>query len=281
VRKHLYRAATLAAPVILIGGLAASSASAANTPSTTGATVATTSQAGYQATGRDFRFAQATIQVPDRFAGNKAPMEYVALESGDSDAGAGIVSCQVAKAFASTPVSCNNGTWMAFAGTFNNTLGGISYNFVPLPGVNAGDGVFFSVYDNAQGSSLHYVITTPGVGGLNPTPSKTYYFSESSQGATYTEAVALDDWTFAGTPSVSLIGHEVNTFSGGRFTTDRGNQGSFEGPWTLSPTVLTSNGLAPPSGTTVVSPTSLTTTSPEFKGLAGNTFTVEHGGTAG
>lgn len=277
MRRFTYPLIAATATALMIAGAAGASASV-RTPPTTGATVATTGQAGYQATNRDFRFAQATIQVPDRFAGNEAPMEYVALESGDSDAGAGIVSCQVAKSFGST--SCSNGTWLAFAGTFNNTLGGISYNFVPLPGVNAGDGVFFSVYLNAQGSSLHYVITTPGVGGLHPTPSKTYYFSESSQGATYTEAAALDDWTFSGTPSLSLIGHEVTTFSNGRFTTGRGNQGSFQGPWTLSPVVLTTNGLAPPSGTAVVSPTSLSTTSPTFKGLAGNTFSIEWGGNA-
>lgn len=66
MRKHFFRVAALAAPVILIGGLAASSAGASTrTPPTTGATVSTVSQAGYQATGRDYRYAQATVTVPD------------------------------------------------------------------------------------------------------------------------------------------------------------------------------------------------------------------------
>lgn len=280
VRRFIYTLTAATAAALTIAGASAASAAPKVTPSTTGSTVATLKTAGEQATGRDFRFAQATIQVPDQFAGFQAPMEYVALESGDSDAGAGIISCFIAHAISSSFHCAPGESWAAFAGTFNNDLTSPAFSFKALPGVNEGDGVFFSVYDNAAGNSLHFVITTPGVGGLNPIPSKTYYFTSPDQGGVYNEAVALDDWTFAPTPHQALIGHEVNTFSEGRFTTARGNQGSFQGPWTLSPVILTSNGLLPSAGTTVVSPTSLTTTAPEFKGLAGNTFSIEWGGNA-
>jgi hypothetical protein len=283
VRKHLYRAAALAAPVILIGGLAASSAGASTvaTPATTGATVSTLYTAGYQATGRDFRFAQADIQVPDKVAGLRAPMEYAALESGDSEAGVGIMSCALAHNIENSFSCTGSETWTAFAGTFNLTLNGPKFAFRPLAGVNQGDQVFVNVYYNVPGNTLQYVITTPGIGGTDPTPGHTYYLSGKAHGATFNEAVVLDDWTLTPVKSLGLIGHAINSFGNGRFTTARGNQGTFVGPWTTSAVDLTSNGLGAGSGTTIISPTALNSDGISFKGLGSDSFTVEHGGTAG
>src|ERR1017187_7369893 len=91
-------------------GLAAAGAASAATShaghaTTIGTTVATTSQAGYEASGRNFRYISSTLTVPDTsFLTDIYPQEYIQLSNGSLGGGdqyvrAGIESCTVAQSF--------------------------------------------------------------------------------------------------------------------------------------------------------------------------------------
>ncbi len=220
--------------------------------------------AGYVATGRDFRFAQSVITVPTLAGTAASPILTIALSSADSTAGAGIISCDVAHnvfgiVIGVAPGDCVAGTYLAFALTAQNgVVAPADFNFTPLTAAAAGDGVFFSIYDNVAGNSLHFVITTPGANGI---PGTTVPFTESSGGAIYNHAEALVDWNGIVPAGVPVTGTDtrVAQFFQGRFTTVSGQRGSFTGPWNLNPVEATSNGLAPPSGTLLASPSYLWT----------------------
>ena len=224
--------------------------------------------AGYVASGRNFRFAQSVITVPTVTADRTSPIQFVGLSSADSTAGAGIISCEVAAhVFGAT---CTANTYLAFALTDTNGVLGPVAHFVPLPGVIAGDGVFFSIYENVSGNQLHFVITLPGASG------PTYAFGDSANGAVYNHALALADWdgTFTGEPAPVTANKRVTQFFQGRFTTVSGAQGTFNGPWALNPVEVTSNGFAPPRGTLISAPAFLWTDGNSFKGLWGDAFGV-------
>ena len=125
-------------------------------PPTIGTSIASTSSAGYEASGRDFRYISSTIRVPDTdFLTGLYPPEYIQLSNGsltqptgggNAYTRAGIESCVVARSFGDT---CATGTWVAFVETFNNSLNGPFFShFYNLAGVNQGDGVNFSIYYN-------------------------------------------------------------------------------------------------------------------------------------
>jgi hypothetical protein len=232
-------------------------------PPTIGTTIGSTSSAGYEASGRDFRFITSTIRVPDTdFLTGLYPQEYIQLSNGsltqptgggNSYTRAGIESCIVARTFGDT---CTTGTWVAFVEAFNNSLNGPFFShYFNLAGVNQGDGVNFSIYYNELGNELSYVITPPSTSG---TPQ---FYKTQAYGAIFDHAAALDDFTDStGTPIALppfVQPFRINQFLQGAITTENGTQGSFAGPWTTSPVVATSNGLVYPLGTTRVSPTAL------------------------
>jgi hypothetical protein len=232
-------------------------------PPTIGTTIASTSSAGYEASGRDFRYITSTIRVPDTdFLTELFPQEYIQLSNGSltqpSGGGnaytrAGIESCIVARTFGDV---CATGTWVAFVEAFNNSLNGPFFShYYNLAGVNQGDGVNFSIYYNEVGNELSYVITPPSTSG---TPQ---FYKTQAYGAIFDHAAALDDFTDStGTPIALppfVQSFRINQFLQGAITTENGTQGSFVGPWTTSPVVATSNGLPYPAGTVRVSPTPL------------------------
>ena len=221
------------------------------------------SSAGYEASGRDFRYITSTITVPDTsFLTGLYPQEYIQLSNGsltqptgggNAYTRAGIESCIVARSFGAT---CTTGTWVAFVEAFNNSLNGPFFShFYNLAGVNQGDGVNFSIYYNQGGNELSYVITPPTTSG---TPQ---FYKTQAFGPIYDHAAALDDFTNStGTPIALppfIRSFRINQFLQGALTTYSGARGSFVGPWTTSPVIATSNGLLPPSGTTRVSPSPL------------------------
>jgi hypothetical protein len=235
-------------------------------PSMIGTTIGSTSSAGYEASGRDFRYISSTITVPDTsFLTGLYPQEYIQLSNGslnkagtptgDQYTRAGIESCVVARSFGDV---CTTGTWVAFVEAYNNSLSGPYFaHFFNLAGVNQGDGVNFSIYYYQGGNELHFVITPPSTSG---TPQ---FYKTRAFGPIYDHAAALDDFTDStGTPIALppfIHSFRINQFLQGALTTYSGAKGSFTGPWTTSKVVATSNGLLPPSGTTRVSPSALWT----------------------
>ena len=267
ITRTLVAAAAAGVTVSTLGFTAAGAASAAVSskaqPPTIGTTIASTSSAGYEASGRDFRYISSTIRVPDTdFLTGLFPSEYIQLSNGsltqptgggNAYTRAGIESCIVARSFGDT---CITGTWVAFVEAFNNSLNGPFFShFYNLAGVNQGDGVNFSIYYNELGNELSYVITPPSTSGT------TQYYKTQAYGAIFDHAAALDDFTNStGTPIALppfVESFRINQFLQGAITTENGTRGSFAGPWTTSPVVATSNGLLYPLGTVRVSPTAL------------------------
>jgi hypothetical protein len=221
-----------------------------------GPVMATTSTAGYEASGRDFRYISSTITVPDTsFLTGLYPQEYIQLSNGslgggDSYIRAGIESCIVARSYG---YRCTLGSWVSFIESFNNSLRRpVLLHASELSGVNQGDGVNFSIYYNEQGNELHFVITPPSTSG------PVEYYKTQAYGALYGYADALDDFTNSTGVPVALPPFihpfRINQFLQGAITTENGQRGSFVGPWTTTPIIATSNGLLPPYGTTRVSP---------------------------
>jgi hypothetical protein len=267
ITRTLFAAAAAGVTVSTLGLAAAGAASAAVSskaqPATIGTTMATTSSAGYEASGRDFRYISSTITVPDTsFLTGIYPQEYIQLSNGsltqptgggDQYVRAGIEACVVARSFGAT---CSTGTWVAFVEAFDNSLSGPYFShYYNLAGVNQGDGVNFSIYYDEAGNELHFVITPPSTSG---TPQ---YYKTQAYGAIFDHAAALDDFTDStGTPiplPFFLHAFRINQFLQGAITTENGLRGSFVGPWTTSPVEATSNGLPYPSGTVRVSPNAL------------------------
>ena len=268
ITRTLVAAAAAGVTVGTLGFTAAGAASAAVSskaqPSMLGSTIGSTSSAGYEASGRDFRYISSTITVPDTsFLTGLYPQEYIQLSNGSlNEVGnptgnqyvrAGIESCIVARTFGDV---CPTGTWVAFVEAFNNSLNGPFFShYYNLAGVNQGDGVNFSIYYNEVGNELSFVITPPSTSG---TPQ---YYKTRAYGAIFDHAAALDDFTDStGTPIALppfIRAFRINQFLQGAITTEGGARGSFVGPWTTSEVVATSNGLLPPSGTTRVSPSNL------------------------
>jgi hypothetical protein len=263
VRKHFYRAAAVAAPVILFGAMAASaSASTVNTPSTTGPTVGTVYAAGYTATGRDWRYVHATIQVPDDAFVNAYPdlypQEYVALSDGNlglnvgagsATVEAGIETCAVAQN-AGWGGNCNTGGWVAFANIYDNSLNvPTSTHYASLADVSGGDGVAVDIYYNQQGNELFFTYQAPTPQGSTPVPPLTY--KTQAYGDTFTRGTPI------AFPPI-LNDFRLNNFWGIAITTGNGQKGSMVGPWTDSQVVATTNGDTPPGGTELAYPKPLT-----------------------
>ncbi len=270
-------AGVTATTLSLMAAGAASAAPAVNMPSggtpvytDTNCGNDTCAMAGYQASGRDFRYAQAVIKVPTT-PGNVAtsPNSYIGLDDGvltstsepDSGAWAGIEPCNPGP-------GCVNG-WEGFYQVFENGTPGVDVFEVPLTGVTPGDGVFFSIYFNSVGNADRFVVTLPD----GTTSAQTV----AVHGPVYNSALAVTDWSFTDaspSPAAQNGNTRVTQFLQGRFTTLSGQQGTFNGPWSLNPVEATTNGFAPPSGTLVAAPAFLWTDANSFKGLWGDAFGV-------
>jgi len=229
----LYTSAKCTPPVVPVGGPLqnAVSQSSVTPPAPPPCT------AGYQASGGDFRFVQALITVPEH-AGDTAvdPAVYVALDASTPD------SSDYARA-GIEPDPASPGGWDTFVEVQDPTLPSPILIADPVSDALEGDGIFFSIYLDAAGNSLRFVMTLPnGTTTDNTVPVN---------GPVYTAAQALADWSATTTPqpAAPAANARVSQFYQGRFTTLSGAQGTFGGPWNLNPVELTSNGFASPLGT--------------------------------
>jgi hypothetical protein len=256
-------------------------------------------EAGYQASGRDFRYAQALIRVPEYpgtiLAGPSrggvrrtpilvaGPQFYVALDgSGTATyqfARAGITACGLPPAPPAAPhgirSTCGTSGWEAYAqvnlvappGAPPRTVGFAAF---PIAAAEEGDGVFVSVYLEPTGHSVRTVITLPD--------GSTYDNTFPAPGAVYPRAQALADWTLApGKPQpVPPTAKLRDTqFLQGRFTTANGQRGTFAGPWSLTALEGTTGGQLPSAGgTLVVQPGYLWTDGGSPGGMPGDAFGV-------
>jgi hypothetical protein len=229
-------------------------------------------KAGYVASGRDFRYAQALIMVPDHTGITSTdpgidadPALYVALDASAASndfARAGVRPC-------SGGSNCGSSGWQAFVDIEEPGSPAISDSVALSPQVE-GDGVFVSVYFNAMGDSVHAEVIPPSGTPINDT----YHVN----GPVYTDAQAFADWTTdtAKPQPVPPSGDKVRDtqFLQGRFTTLSGAQGTFVGPWSLTAVDATSNGALPPQGTLIGQPGYLWTDNSSLSGMFGDAFGI-------
>jgi hypothetical protein len=251
-------------------------------------------KAGYQASGRLFRYAAASIVVPAHTgaAGNIAATTgsgatpavaadatmYVALDdSGDvyDYARVGIKpTCTTVNTVGACASSISSTTaissWSVFASVVVAGVASTPFT-AALPVAAAGLGVSVSAYLLPSGNWVRFVITTPSstatVGGVTTTTAgKTYSRSLAVSGPAYTDAQAVADWTLAGTsaqtlPPQPLLAAAPTTaydqFFKGRLTTWSGTKGTFNGKWTVNAFEGTLLGAAPAGANVVTSPSYL------------------------
>ena len=254
-------------------------------------------EAGYQASGRDFRYAQAVITVPDHpgVVTATAPAEadpqlYVGLADSPDGTGQppgspretpgslretpGTVAGEFARVGlrpCTGGAPCGSSGWEAFAEVRNGSTPPTGPPFLAaIAAADEGDGVFVSVYLDPSGRSVHTVITLPDGSTFNNT------FPD--RGAVYPRAQAVADWTTATTkpqpvaPSPDKV--RDAQFLEGRFTTLNGQQGTFAGPWALNAFEGTANGALPPTGTLIAAPSYLWNDETNFHGRFGDAFGV-------
>ena len=246
-------------------------------------------RAGYQATGRTFRFAQALITIPDHAGSIVSPADptlYVALDNSGTNTWqytrVGIAPCPAAAVgvfiVPGTAVTCptvvagNTSGWVAFVATADAGIAPV-VSVHPIPAVNMGDGVLVNAYLVPTGNSVQTTITLPSGTTFNNTNAIT--------GPVYTRAQAVADWTTAiengaaaPEPAVPAAKIRDSQFLQGRFTTMNGTQGTFNGPWTVDALEATSNGTLPPTGTLIGQPSFLWNDGSGFKGMGDDAFGV-------
>jgi hypothetical protein len=235
--------------------------------------------AGYVGSGRDFRYAQAIITVPqanvvpltDPTVSATAPTLYVGLTSGDAMAAAGLMTCANFLAeFTPTSGPCGGvgvvapadnspaDAWVAVGWVVANN--GAAAEAIPLAGANPGDGVRFQVYYPGSGA-VHFTITTLAA---TPTSHSFQLPAADAMSAVFDHAVALVDYSASDLgadrpgldpgPAAGAADLRITQFQAGGWTTTSGMRGTFRGPWTLNAATLTNNGLFPPAGTVNVEP---------------------------
>lgn len=263
--------ATIASLGLTTAGAASATPVKAHAAKATTPIIATHSFAGYEASGRDFRYVSALIRVPDMTENGLFPQAYVQLSNGSVPTSAvgtgntytraGIETCTVAEAVGA-PFTCPAGVdWVGFIEAFNNSINGPFFtHFVPL-NVVQGDGVGFSIYFNQAGNELQYVLTPPTAESCSTGPNNECSFKTQAFGPTYDHGSGLAEWTnSSGTPVPLPIFAEhfrLTQFLQGALTTYSGDRGSWTGPWTTSEVDATSNGLPFPQGSVRASPSYL------------------------
>jgi hypothetical protein len=268
-------------------------------------------RAGWQASGRDFRYAAASIVVPARTGIPKnatggvvgdATM-YVALDdSGDvyDYARVGIKPCPTVNITGTgtpdatcpeSPSGTTGGTvvdasgWAVFATVAVN--GTVTAPFTAaIPVAAEGYGVSVSAYLLPSGNWARFVIKTPTTtstsGGVTSTTSgQTYNRSFAVTGPAYTDVQAVADWStdaatgFLISPVQPVLASAPVTaydqFFQGRLTTWSGTKGTFNGKWTVNAFKGTLAGAAPAGANVVTAPSYLWSND---KGFSNDAFGV-------
>ena len=291
ITRTLFTAAAAGVTVTTLGFAAAGPAGAASHPKAftpNGTIVATNAncsfstvdvpadncgRVGYQATGRNFRFAQAKITVPNHAGSIESadPVLYVALDNSGTNTWqytrVGIAPCPEDTTVNVVPgpdgtVSCpttgegNTSDWVIFEATADRGSPPV-IDVEGLSNAMMGDGILVNVYLPPTGNSVLTTATLPD--------GSTFNNSFPVTGPVYTQAQAVADWTTDITndeaaqpqPAVPSVKTRDAQFYQGRFTTVSGAKGTFSGPWTLEALEATSNGSLPPSGTLIGQPSYL------------------------
>jgi hypothetical protein len=290
INRTLLTATAASASLIGLSFMAAGGAGAtSNPPIVTNATCATTTvaspandcaMAGYEASNRLFRYAQASIVVPSH-AGmlngvvgttEPDPQIYVALDDTASAFDYVRVGIRPVCTTAGTGGACATpdtvSGWQVFSTVAEpNGPTGITGTSVLLPVSAEGHGIFVSAYLTPSGNSVHTVIKTPattavGTGGATTTtPGATYNNTLPVSGPTYSDAQAVADWNAIGAdtatqpwqPTALLAPTTALTqFFLGRFTTWNGTRGTFTGKWITTEIEATLDGTS--ATATVASP---------------------------
>jgi hypothetical protein len=252
---------------------------------------------GYQASGRDFRFAQALITVPnhngvvdpDSATTEPDAQEYVALDNSSTNtyefARVGIAPCpsgdtEFIVPNQATATTCpltgagNTSGWVAFSAVQQPT-GAPTISINPVAVSVEGSGILFNVYLEPTGNAVHFTTTMPGGTMVDNVVTVS--------GPVYTKAMAVADWTTAvlngggddpPMPDVPAAKIRDSQFFQGRFTTTSGAQGTFNGPWTLNALEATSNGFLPPTGTLIGQPSYLWNDGSGFNKMGDDAFGV-------
>ncbi len=281
INRTLLTATAASASVISLSFMAAGGAGAtSNPPIVTNANCATTSSAspandcamaGYDASNRLFRYAQASIVVPSHIGmlngvvgtTEPDPQIYVTLD----DTGTvfdyvrvGIEPlCTVVTAGACTTPASDPSGWKVFA-TVVEPNGASTNTFTPVavPVAMEGQGIFVSAFLATTGNSVHTTIKTPSTtlvsGGVTTvTPGATYKTTFPVTGPTYTDAQAVADWNAIGTAAVTqpwqptLLNAPTSALTqieAGRFTTWNGTKGTFTGKWITTKIEATLDGTS-------------------------------------
>jgi hypothetical protein len=227
------------------------------------------SYAGYEDSGRDFRYVHALISVPDLPEDSDYPQAYIqlsngSLATGSSYARTGVESCLVAEDLDPGFVCPTGVQWVAFIETFINSGDTpVFSHFVPLD-ANPGDGIGFSIYYAPQGQGVEFTLNTPS--------GSVFTIQAAMPGELFDHAAGLVDYTnSSGTPIPPPSGtpqFRLTQFQQGAVTTYSGDRGSWTGPWTTSLVEATSNGLGFPQGTVETSPSYLWTDGAVANGAA-------------
>jgi hypothetical protein len=302
ITKAFFATAAAGATITTLGLAASPAGAASNSFTPTGTIVGTNAncsvttitlpsdncgRAGYQASGRTFRFAQALITVPNHLGSIVSPADptlYVALDNSGTNTWqytrVGVAPCPagVAGIFivpgvsvtCPTLVAGNTSNWVAFVATAD-AGGPPVVTTHALSNAFMGDGVLVNVYLVPTGNSVQTTITLPNGTTFNNTFAIT--------GPVYTKAQATADWTTAiengaAAPEPAVPAEKIrdSQFFQGRFTTMSGSQGTFNGPWTLNAWEATSNGSLPPSGTLIGQPSFLWNDGSGFHGMGDDAF---------
>ena len=220
--------------------------------------------AGYQASGRDFRYAQAVITVPDHQGVVSACPPGADCEAGppqlrtpaarsadgpvpaEADPQIYVRPGQTPGSTGRQPVRPGRGAALHRRRPLRQQrVGGVRAGrgrgqratkrdpaavLSPIAAADEGDGVFVSVYLEPAGQSVHTVITLPDGSTFNNT------FAVTGRGLPRAQAVA--DWTTATVKPQPVAPSPAKVrdaqFLEGRFTTLNGQQGTFAGPWALN-----------------------------------------------
>jgi hypothetical protein len=249
--------------------------------------------AGYQATGRTFRFAQALITVPnhvgvvdpDSATTEPDPQMYVALDNSSTAtyefARVGIAPCPTGTSVKIVPnqsgtTSCgtNPSGWVAFTAVQQPT-GTPTISVNNLSTAVMGDGILVNAYLEPTGNAVHFTTTLPNGTVINNVVTVS--------GPVYAKATAVADWTTAvinggaddpAMPDVPAAKIRDTQFFQGRFTTTSGARGTFSGPWTTTALEATSNGSLPPAGTLIAQPSYLWNDGNGFQGMGNDAFGI-------
>jgi hypothetical protein len=206
-------------------------------PTTTAAAALTPSVcsiSGYEATGRLFRYASASIVVPahNAFVGTSSSTEqdpalYVALDNSGTASDytrVGIVPCAGITADTSvhagvwpcpgTVTLANGGTnvtagWYVFATAMQPDSGVVATYTHLLGATQQGLGVSVSAYLSPSGNSVHTVIKTPTTynTGSTTVAAQGYTYNDTFlvSGPTYTNAQAVADWSGDSSASSGVV----------------------------------------------------------------------------